>query len=170
MSTFENQGYRWRETYFVLFDINNRPTVSQVEAALAVLNDRFELQNLQADDEGRFESVTLMSPDDFAALDICFLQGDEVDEQVAQLNKDMRKSGEDKSQLKKLAAANARLDVLHFQDVLSGMAGGAITKDGEGDEDELDEMFDPSALLIVLDALVELTEGVAVDPQTGTLV
>jgi hypothetical protein len=170
MSTFENQGYRWRETYFVLFDSANRPTVSQVEAALGVLNDRFELQNLQADDEGRFESVTLVSPDDFAALDICFLQGDEVDEQVAQLNKDMRKSGEDKSQLKKLAAANARLDVLHFQDVLGAMASGPTSPGADGDDEELEEMFDPSALLVVLDALVELTEGVAVDPQTGTLV
>ena len=36
-------------------------------------------------------------------------------------------------------------------------------------EDEADEMLDPSALLIVLDALVELTGGVGVDPQSGTL-
>ena len=37
------------------------------------------------------------------------------------------------------------------------------------DSDEPDEMFDPSALLIVLDHLIELTDGVAVDPQAGTL-
>jgi hypothetical protein len=36
-------------------------------------------------------------------------------------------------------------------------------------DDEFDEMLDPSALLIVLDALVELTGGVGVDPQSGTL-
>jgi hypothetical protein len=165
MSTFENPAYRWRETYFVLLDANDRPTVSQVEAALALLNDRFELQNLQADDEGRFESVTLVSPDDFAALDICFLQGDEVDEQVAQLAKEMKQNGSDKAEVKKIAAATARLDVLHFQDVASGGESAATP-----DDDNLEEMFDPSALLIVLDALVELTGGIAVDPQTGTTV
>jgi hypothetical protein len=30
-------------------------------------------------------------------------------------------------------------------------------------------MLDPSALLLVLDALAELTGGIAVDPQTGTM-
>lgn len=165
MSTFENPAYRWRETYFVMMDAKDRPTVSQVEAALAMLNDRFELQNLQADDEGQFESVTLVSPDDFAALDICFIQGDEVDEQVAQLAKELKQGGVDKSELKKIAAATARLDVLHFQDVASG-----IESAGSADEDSLDETFDPSALLVVLEALVDLTGGIAVDPQTGTTV
>jgi hypothetical protein len=168
MSTFENPAYRWRETYFVMFDGRKRPTVSQLEAVLAELNDRFELQNLQADDEGRFESVTLVSPDDFAALDICFLQGDEVAEQAAQFAKEMKGSGADPAELKRLAAATARLDVLHFQDVASGITSGMAG--GDAEEDELDEMFDPSALLVVLDGLVELTGGVAIDPQTGTLV
>ncbi len=31
-------------------------------------------------------------------------------------------------------------------------------------------MLDPSALLIVMDALVEMTGGVGVDPASGTLV
>ncbi|RIK73012.1 MAG: hypothetical protein DCC68_25565 [Planctomycetota bacterium] len=168
MSTFENPAYRWRETYFVLMGANDRPTVSQVESALAALNDRFELQNLQADDEGRFESVTLVSPDDFAALDICYSQGDEVAEQVAQLVKEMKQSGVNKSELKKIAAATARLDVLHFQDVAAGIDSAVSAADF--DEDNLEEMFDPSALLVVLEALVELTGGIAVDPQTGTTV
>ncbi|MEX2187727.1 MAG: hypothetical protein WD875_13065 [Pirellulales bacterium] len=168
MSTFENPAYRWRETYFVMFDVRRRPTVSQLESVLAKLNDRFDLQNLQADDEGQFEAVTLVSPDDFAALDICFLQGDEVTEQVAQFVKEMKRSGGDAAELKKLAGSTARLDVLHFQDVASGITSGMAG--GDGEEDELDEVFDPSALLVVLDALVDLTDGLAVDPQTGTVV
>lgn len=169
MSTFENPAYRWRETYFVMFDAGNRPTVSQLEAALAELNDQFELQNLQADEDGRFESVTLVSPDDFAALDVCFVQGEEVIEQASQFAKDMKRSGGgDPAELKKLAAATAKLDVLHFQDIAGGLAN--VPAGGETEEDELDEMFDPSALLVVLDSLVELTGGVAVDPQTGTVV
>ncbi len=168
MSTFENPAYRWRETYFVMFDVRQRPTVSQLEAVLTDLNDRFELQNLQANDEGRFEAVTLVSPDDFAALDISFLQGEEVTEQVALLAKEMKRGGEDASEIKRLASSTARLDVLHFQDVASGITSGMAG--GDGEEDELDEVFDPSALLVVLDALVELTGGLAVDPQTGTVV
>jgi hypothetical protein len=37
------------------------------------------------------------------------------------------------------------------------------------DEDEMDGMFDPSALLIVLDALVQLTDGIGIDPQSGSM-
>jgi hypothetical protein len=64
--------------------------------------------------------------------------------------------------LKKLQKFDARFDVLHFQDVAAG--------DSSGDDDEMEEMFDPSALLLVLDALVDLTAGIAVDPQSGTMV
>ena len=34
MSTFENDDYKWRETYFVLFDAAQRPTLSKLAAAL----------------------------------------------------------------------------------------------------------------------------------------
>ena len=39
----------------------------------------------------------------------------------------------------------------------------------EADEDEEEEMLDPGALLAVLGALAEITEGVAIDPQSGTI-
>ena len=78
MSTFEDGRYRWRETYFVLFPAASRPTLKVVEKMLAALNKRYRLSNLGADAHGRFESLTLISPDDFAALDICFTSGAEV--------------------------------------------------------------------------------------------
>jgi len=40
------------------------------------------------------------------------------------------------------------------------------TADAPPDEDET---FDPSALLMVIEALAKLTGGVAVDPQSGTI-
>ena len=43
MSMFEDSHYRWRETYFVLFDSQKRPSVEQVEENLAALNNHFEL-------------------------------------------------------------------------------------------------------------------------------
>ena len=63
-----------------------------------------------------------------------------------------------RKKLARLKSFDAKFDLLHFE-----------RKSDDDAEDELDEMLDPSALLIVLDALVELTGGVGVDPQSGTL-
>jgi hypothetical protein len=41
-----------------------------VEKTLHSLSERFQLTNATADEDGRFESITVMSPDDYAALDI----------------------------------------------------------------------------------------------------
>ena len=163
MSTFENTQFRWRETYFVLLLGQDRPTIMQMEHALAELNDRFELVNITGNDDGQFESVTLKSPDDYAALDICYLSGEEVVEQGVALADELKAtaSKDELDIIRKIPDYDARIDVLHFQDVA------AVT--GEGDDDELGEMFDPSALLVVIEALVQLTSGVAIDPQSGTL-
>lgn len=163
MSMFERDEYKWRETYFVLFDSAKRPTLSQIEGVLRDLNERFELTNATADEDGRFESITVMSPEDYAALDISYEAGEEVVEQAKTLNQEMKSSAadnEERAKLKQLLGCDARFDLLHFEQ---------MTED-EPDEDELDEMLDPSALLIVMDALVELTGGVGVDPASGTLV
>jgi hypothetical protein len=160
MSLFEDKRYRWRETYFVLFDMKKRPSLKSVTKTLSALNKRFELMNLGEDDEGRFDSLTLISRDDFAALDICYTGEAEVLEQAASLVEDMKKTAADEppplpwAQIKKF---NGRFDVLHFEQVAEDF-----------DEDSEDEMLDPSALLVVLGALAKLTHGVAVDPQAGT--
>ena len=60
----------------------------------------------------------------------------------------------------RLPKCDARFDLLHFEH-MTAAAGQA--------EDELDEMLDPSALLLVLDALAKLTDGIAIDPQAGTV-
>jgi hypothetical protein len=161
MSTFEREEFKWRETYFVLFDSARRPTLKKVEQVLRAMNSRFELSNARADEDGRFESITIMSPDDYAALDISFESGEEALEQGAALYAEMKPSVTDKEErakLERLAKCDARFDLLHFEQVTDEPAA-----------DEEDEMLDPSALLIVLDALVELTDGVGVDPASGTL-
>ncbi len=167
MSTFERGGYQWRETYFVLFDEARRPKLQQVERLLRKLNARFELIDPVADAQGRLESLTIVSPDDYAALDISYLAGEEVLEQGAQLQKDLKRSlldDEDRAKLARLPKLTAKLDLLHFERV----ADAAPVPDDDSDDD-LDEMLDPSALLLVMDALVELTHGVGVDPQSGAL-
>lgn len=161
MSTFEREEFKWRETYFVLFDSAKRPTLKKVEHVLRDLSERFQLSNMRADEDGRFESITVMSPDDYAALDVSYESGDEVREQGAALAQELKSSAteaEERAKLARLPQCDARFDLLHFEQVSPDDA-----------VDEADEMLDPSALLIVLDALVELTGGVGVDPQSGTL-
>lgn len=161
MSTFERDEYKWRETYFVLFDSSKRPSLKKIEAVLKDLSERFVLSNAQADEDGRFESITVMSPDDYAALDISFETGEEVLEQGASFAQELKGSAADDDERRKLARLpklDARLDLMHFEQVTD-----------EQPTDEMDEILDPSALLIVMDAMVELTGGVGVDPQSGTL-
>ncbi len=62
MSTFERENYQWRETYFVLFDSCQRPTLKHVEEVLHALSGRFQLTGGIADEDDRFESVTLFRP------------------------------------------------------------------------------------------------------------
>jgi hypothetical protein len=161
MSMFENNQYRWRETYFVQFPSKNRPTLKKVQQTLLRLNDRFVLTSLAADEQGRFESLTIRSPDDFAAMDVCYLGGEEVLEQGVEFSDDMTAAGcreEDKTRLRRIRAYDGRFDVLHFEQITD-----------PDNTDEPEEMLDPSALLVVLEALAKLTDGIAVDPQTGTM-
>lgn len=159
MSMFEDGRYRWRETYFVLFDAKKRPTLKNVEKTLSALNNRFELANQNADEDGSVDSLTLISPDDYSALDICYTDGAEAIEQAASLVADMKKLGTEGpppvpwDQIKRF---DGRFDVLHFEQVPEA-----------SEDDEDDGMFDPSTLLVVLGALAELVGGVAVDPQAG---
>jgi len=162
MSMFENDKYRWRETYFVLFEAAKRPTAKQIQKTIEHLDDRFALDNLQADDEGRFESMTLLAPDDFAALDVCYVEGDEVTEHAAELADDMKTAlyeAADKEKIKRIRHCDARFDLLHFEQLSEAI-----------DEDEEEEMLDPGSMLLVMEALARLTGGIAVDPQSGTIV
>jgi hypothetical protein len=162
MSMFENNRYRWRETYFVLFDAKKRPKLQDVSDSIKALSARYELTNLNADEKGQIESLTLISPDDFAALDVCYTSGEEVQEQVGELVKELKKSAADVpppvpwSQIRQY---DGRFDVLHFEQV-------AVEDDEQFEEDA---MLDPSALLLVLNSLAKLTDGVAVDPQAGVI-
>ncbi len=160
MSMFENDQYRWRETYFVMFDSAKRPTLKEVQRALSRVDRHYMLTNLGADDEGRFDSLTVMAPDDFAALDICYLGGQEVADQGAEWSKEMTEAGcrlEERERIELLGKHDARFDILHFEQLTDLDDGGT------------DEMLDPGALLLVMEVLVKLTDGIALDPQAGTL-
>lgn len=159
MSTFENDQYQWRETYFVLFESAKRPKLDAVVRRLSELDNRLTLTAPSADDDGRFESITVLAPEACSAIDICFTSGEEVVEQCRDLAGELRPpecSKDDLARVRRLGAIDARFDVLHFEQVSDA-------------DDELDEVFDPSALLMVLEALAALTGGIAVDPQSGSM-
>lgn len=156
--SLDQDDYRWRETYFVLFDAKKRPRAEALRRVLGGLNRRFQFTH-EAADEGDFESMTIVSPQDYAAIDISYLAGEEIEEQAAILAKEMSATADtaaDRRRIQGIQHCNARFDIMHFAQV---------TDDDDGE----DEMLDPSALLAVLEALADLTDGVGIDPQSGAL-
>ena len=161
MSLFENDQFQWRETYFVMFTEARRPSNDALVTALNQLGKGFRISDVISDENGLFESLTVQSPDDYAAMDISYVSGEEVTEQVAELATELQgttESEEEASMLQRLPDCTARLDVYHFEQTVE-----------LGADDEGAELMDPGALLTILQCLARLCDGVVIDPQTGIL-
>jgi hypothetical protein len=160
MSLFDNKLYRWRETYFVFHKQAKRPTAEQVKEALEELHQTLELEDLKADDQGRFVSATVFAPNAYAAMDIGFVAGEEVAEQMETLPAELRDGAADdaeRAKVRNLSGCDARLDLLHFE----------MMVDFGDEDDEFVGGFDPGALLAVMEALTELCDGIGVDPAAA---
>lgn len=158
MSLFGDENYQWRETYFVLFRERDHPTAEAVVKGLSGGDSRFQVSEVRSDSEGLLDSLTLKSPDDFAAMDISYVTGEEVMEQVEELGRDLSRATlakDERDKLRRLAMCDARFDIFHFEQVSSDH--------GDGEE----EFLDPAALLIVMERLTRLCRGVGIDPQSG---
>lgn len=172
----------WRETYFILFNRDERPTLTQVEAAIIDANPRLAPKNHMADDDGLFSSLFVDAPEDNAALEISYEVGEEINEQSLELANSL-KNEIDGDQIAQLVRADARIDLMHFERLLSSGTssdfGSNFGDDDYGDgfddeEDFADEEFaaeglDPATLITVVEALASLTGGLAVDPAAGEL-
>ncbi|MBA62430.1 MAG: hypothetical protein CMJ76_08695 [Planctomycetaceae bacterium] len=161
MSLFGDPLFRWRETFMVLFVEAKRPTVDDVEKALARVG-KFDSEQVNEIENGLIESLTVTNQIDCIGLDIVYVDGEETLEQLEELQGQI--SPEDllpgqEELLEKLPACTARLDILHFEQLTASMT-----------EDDAEEFLDPGALLGVAEALAQLVDGVAVDPGTGTFV
>lgn len=176
----------WLETYFIVLSHKRRPTLAQVERALLEADPRLRLENLAADDDGLFASVLVESPEDHAAVEVSYEASEAVIEQNLDWAKQLQKQLSPK-QLERLVASDARLDVAHFERVPAGGASkrAARTDDesrrdefaGEFDDEEFGdddfdmeaamEVFDPTCLLTVVEALSRLTKGLTFDPASG---
>ncbi len=156
MSLFEDSRYQYRDTFFVFFEKQNRPSLDKIESTLAELGTRYQtIKSMEK--EGEFESLTFVSPYDYSAMDIAVVEGEEVLTQINELMeefKTMTLTGDDSSKLTLLGSCNARFDIFHFEQV-----------EDVGE----DEFLDPGGLLLVMEKLSELCEGVALDPQSHSL-
>ena len=161
MSLFADTRYQWRETYFVLFDKQRRPKAADARKSLAELSGKVQVQELQEDENGLLESVTVLSHVDASGMDITFVAGDEVKEQIAELKKEWKGqkfTPEEQAKVQRALAATARFDVYHFEEI------------GDSFLDEVEEeILDPATLLLVLARLAKLCHGVGIDPQAGAV-
>lgn len=163
MSLFENDEYQWRETYFILFDASQRPTAGELETLLRELNDNYEIRDVRENDQGKFESLTLLSRDDYAAMDLTCAEGEEIQSQISELAEELQKmAGPDElPTIRRIPEYTARLEIYHFEQM--------VFVGSSSPDDEPDDFMDPGSLLVVLDRIAEKCNGVIVDPQSNSL-
>ena len=160
MSLFADSRYQWRETYFVLFDKQHRPSAADVRKSLSELG-KLEIQEVQGEEAGLLESLTVLSHADAAGMDITFVVGEEVKEQIVELKKEWKGqkfTPEEQAKVQRALAADARFDIYHFEEIGDSFL-----------DNEEDEILDPATLLLVLARLARLCHGVGIDPQAGTV-
>ena len=163
MSLFENDEYQWRETYFVVFDVSKRPSADAFEGLLKGLNKSYEVRDVRATDDGGFESLTLISKDDYAAMDLTCACHEEVIEQIQELAKELEElaAPDEMDSIRQIAQCTARLEVYHFEQM--------VFVGSSGPDDEPDDFMDPGSLLVVLERIAEMLGGIIVDPQSNSL-
>lgn len=155
MSLFEDSSYVYRDTFFVFLQPENRPSTDKVQACFAELGKKYAAENVR-NENGDFESITIKSPYDSSAMDITYVEGEEVTGQVIDMMEEFRNMtlvGDDHKKLAKFKNASARFDIFHFEQI----------------REDNQEHLDPGGLLIVMEKLRELCDGVALDPQSQTL-
>lgn len=160
MSLFANHEYRWRETYSVLFREADRPPAGVLRKTLEGLGEGYRVTDLTTDATGQVESMTVLAPADFAGMDLSFVSGEDVQEQIAEIKAERKNqplSKREQTKLERLDECDARIDVFHFEQLVG---------DDLADEDEY---LDPGSLISLLKCLAQVCHGVGVDPQTGAL-
>jgi len=224
MSTFEDDRYQWRETYFVLFDPVKKPFLHEIRKGLDLVFRSLQVHEVTVDEQGRIESLSVASYDDFAAIDLIYQCGEHVVVETNAIAQELLRSGPSKNRKKferkfeKCKKYQARLDVLHFEQMepisrsesqedpvftfatfpsqatKGPFAGrpkfqfdpnqyipppepdplivGEPEADLDSDDEEIgqEDQMDPNTLILVLQLLCRLTDGVAIDPASGSLI
>lgn len=153
MSLFENSLYEYCDTFFVFLQAKNMPTAKAIEASLAELGSRYIVENVKEAD-GKFISATVRSPADFSGMDLTYVTGEEVADQMKTLGEELRHMtlhGGEQDTLTRMLKSTARYDVFHFE---------------EKNANNEDEFLDPGGLLLVLQKIAATCDGISYDPQS----
>ena len=157
MSLFGTPSFQVRETYFILFEEDQRPSPDAFIAAIAELGDRYEIKEIHKDSDEQLESMTVVSPSDFAGMDITYVDGEEVLEQVGELNEQFRTTtltGDEMKKIARIGKCRARFDILHFEEITTSE----------------DDFLDPGSLLTVVEKIANLCGGVGIDRESLTII
>ena len=153
MSLFENELYEYCDTFFVYLKDENRPSLDAVATALKDLGNRCVVVDAKEVD-GKFESATIKFAADCSAMDIVYVQGEEVTTQLQEIQETMRLmtlTPDTKSDLQRMKNCNSRYDIFHFE---------------ENNANNEDEFLDPGGLLMVIERISSVCEGIGYDPQS----
>lgn len=191
MSMFEDSRFCWRETYLVMLDSSKRPETSTLVQRLKQLHNRHEIRDICSDSQGLLASLCVIAPNDGAAVEIQYHQGEDVKQEFAALADELERHEPTKKESKKIAAAkefDAKIEVLHFEQMqdIPGEKNSfpaklnfpryssfvqnlnrELDKNDEPDEFDLAERLDPNTLIQILKLISRLTDGIAFDPASG---
>src|SRR5690606_726191 len=97
-----------------------RPTFPAWRKMLSALPGHYEISAASIEGKDLSESVTILAPEDNAALDISYVDGEEVIDQAAELQDQVKPADDlERQKLRQLNRASARLDIMHFEHVTS---------------------------------------------------
>ena len=199
MSMFDDNRYCWRETYLVMLDRLKRPQAAEAVQRLQKLDRRFEIATpggvkLCDTVNGLLESLVVIAPNDNAAVEIRYCEGDEVAKEFAALADELERHGPSAKERKKIAWAReltAKIELLHFEQIqdatatkrniptklsfpryshfIKNLTQDIKSSDDEPDEFDLAERLDPNTLIQILKLVTHLTDGIAFDPAGGVV-
>ncbi len=163
MSLFDNPEYRWRETYLLFHKKKQRTSADKLRQAISGIRGSYQIEQLVANENGEFDSATVFAEEAFSAIDMSYVEDDQIQEQIIEIQSEMKEVLEDPEDLAKLESLgeyDARIDLLHFE---------RLTGDFTDDEEDLNSCFDPAALLAVAEKWTLLTGGICLDPASATI-
>jgi len=187
---FDDNRFCWRETYLVMLRAEKRPVISELVQRLKKLHNRYDIRNIRSD-MGCLISLCVVAPNDGAAVELLYREGDEVRREFAVLADELERHEPTGKECKKIASArefDAKIEVMHFEQMQEKTDGQSsfppklsfprysnfvqnlnreLDKADEPDEFDLAERLDPNTLIQILKLISRLTDGTAFDPAGG---
>lgn len=166
MSLFDNPEYKWRETYFVYFARHKMPRLEEAVGRVRKRIPGVSTAGAARDENGVLQAVSILFPDSPSGVDIILSSPSDAPEPMIEAQ-NMLDEAPDKHTKRVLAHSDARVDILHFERTNNP----PTQRDLFNAEDDMPpEDFDPSGMFTLIEQLVGLSRGVAIDPQSGTVI